>query len=86
MSETYYAVKDGEPLSFSDINAIFSAMYAPHTPTSVCKGNLTERHYERREDNFTVIDDEKGAILDGNISPTLINRLKGYGVELSSLS
>jgi hypothetical protein len=88
MSETYYAVKEGKPLSFLDINAIFSAIYTPRTPASVCGSeNRGERHYERGEDDFTVSNNDKiGASLKGKISPTLINRLKGYGVELSSLS
>ena len=82
MGEKFYAVKEEKPLLFSDINAIFSAMYTPHTPSSFSEKDKI-RHYQRMDDNFSVIDNEDGALLEGKISTTLISRLKGYGVELN---
>jgi hypothetical protein len=82
MSEKFYAIKEEKALPFSDVNAIFSAMYTPHTPTSSGQ-NDPIKHYQKGEDNFSVTNNENGALLEGKISPTLINRLKGFGVALN---
>ncbi len=80
MVEEYYAKINEKYLSFSDINAIFSAMYTPHTPADTAQKEV--RHYQRLDDDFSVFNNPDKCILKGKITPTLINRLKGYGVSL----
>jgi len=82
MDKRYYAIKEGKPLPFLDINAVFSAMYTPHTPTS-SRMNDPIIHYKRGEDDFCVFNETDGALLGGKISSVLISKLKGYGIELN---
>jgi len=85
MGEKYYAIKEGKPLHFLDINAIFSSIYTPCTPAlSTNKDDIT-RHYHKKDDDFVVFDDKNGALLEGNISSVLVRRLQDYGVRLTKI-
>ena len=83
MDNYYLAIKGGEVLDFLSINAIFSAIYTPHTPADTTNNKI--RHYQDRKDDFRVINNEPIAILKGPFSEGLTKKLVDYGVELRDL-
>lgn len=83
--EKYSAIKNGNPIDTDVLNAIFSTIYTPNTPTSNFFNDKVIQ-YKNGKENFSVSEKNGKPLIKGVISQDLTKKLKEeYNIKIISI-